>query len=71
MQRIKDVAKEIRHILQWKRVQGESSVSGSDCVRTESLLARLSSTSGGEDFGVKSDKYKSTLKRYSVTKKRE
>lgn len=68
MQKIKDVAKEIRHILQWERVQGESCVSGSDYVRTEALLARLSNRSSGEDFGVKSDKYKSTLKRYWGTK---
>ena len=63
MQRIKDGAKEISHILQWERVQGDSCVSGSDDVRTEALLARVSYTSSGEDFGVEPDEYKPTLKR--------
>lgn len=42
MQRIKDVAKEISHILQWESAQGDSYVFGLDEVRTEALSARVS-----------------------------
>lgn len=63
MQRIKDDAKDISHALQWERVQGDSCVSGSDDVRMEALLARVSNTSSGEDFGMELDEYKPTLKR--------
>lgn len=68
MQRIKDGAKEIGPILQWERVQGDSCVSGSGNVRTETLLARVSNTSSGEDFGVEPDEYKPVLKRCWGTK---
>lgn len=63
MQRIKDDAKGVNHLLQQERVQGDSCVSGSDDVRTEALLARVSNKNSGEDFGMEPDEYKSTLKR--------
>lgn len=62
MQRIKDCAKEIIHIPQWEKVQGDSCVSGSDDVSTEALLARVSNASS-RDVGMEPDEYKPTVER--------
>ena len=54
--------------MQSERVQGDSRVPGSDGVRTEALLARVSNTGSGEDFGMGPDVYKPALKRCWGTK---
>lgn len=68
MQRIQDDDKGVNHVLQQERFQGDSRVSGSDDVRTEALLARVSNTSSREDFGMEPDEYKPNLKRCWQTK---